>query len=38
MRERADRLGGYLMLRSALGEGTEVRVCIPLQSRLNEGD
>ncbi len=38
MRERADRLGGDLALRSAPGEGTEVRVCIPLKSKFNEGD
>jgi PAS domain S-box-containing protein len=29
MRERAERLGGDFTLRSALGKGTEVRVCIP---------
>ncbi|MEA4883127.1 MAG: PAS domain-containing protein [Clostridia bacterium] len=34
----ADRLGGDLTLRSAPGEGTEVRVCIPLKSRFDEGD
>lgn len=31
MRDRAQSLGGDLVVTSALGEGTEVRVCIPLQ-------
>jgi signal transduction histidine kinase len=30
MRERAERLGGDLQLRSELGEGTEVEVTVPL--------
>lgn len=38
MRERAERLGGDLTLRSTPGAGTEVRVSIPLKSRLDEGD
>jgi len=31
MRERATRLGGDFVLRSAPGRGTEVKVCIPLR-------
>jgi PAS domain S-box-containing protein len=31
MRERAERLGGDFAVRSSLGKGTEVRVCIPVK-------
>jgi signal transduction histidine kinase len=33
MRERAERIGGRFMLRSALGEGTKLRIVVPFSLR-----
>jgi signal transduction histidine kinase len=32
MRERAERIGGYLTLKSAPGEGTELLVVVPFSA------